>query len=311
MDKLYLGIDLGGTNIAAGLVDSSGEIIARRNIPTPTGSDNIVDALETLCRQLMTDDVSSIGIGVPGTVWPRGTVSYACNVGMKNVPLADILSPRLQKPVYIENDANCAALGEYHAGCGRGKSSLLCVTLGTGVGGGYVENGRLFRGFNGCGAELGHMVIDPSGEKCACGRKGCFETFASTSALINRMNAYISSNPHSPAAQIAAQSGVDGRTLFAAMDAGDLGAEEIYREHIRYITLGLTNLANIFQPEILCIGGGISAQGEKLLAPIREILEAEEYARDCENRTTLRAASLGNDAGLIGAALLERTENND
>lgn len=310
MNNTYIGIDLGGTNIAAALVSEDGEILRRLGIPTPWGADSIIKAIEQLCRELMTDSVSSVGIGVPGTVYPRGTVSYACNINMRNIALADILSSALGLPVYLENDANCAALGEYFAGCGKGASSLLCVTLGTGVGGGFVESGRLFRGFNGCGAEMGHMVIDPHGEKCACGRAGCFETYASVSALIKRCRDYISVHPSSPMALLAAKC-VDGSTVFQAMAAGDEGAKNIFKDYVRYLACGLTNLVNIFQPEILCIGGGISARGEELLRPVREIVLSQDYARDCPERTCLTAAKFGNDAGLIGAALLERTNTDD
>jgi len=310
MEKLYIGIDLGGTNIAAGLVTETGEILKKLSIATPSGSEAIVSAIEMLCRELMDENVSSIGIGVPGTVWPRGTVSYACNIDMRDYPLSNLLSEKLSLPVYVENDANCAALGEYLAGCGKDTSSLLCVTIGTGVGGGFVEKGQLYRGFNGCGVEIGHMVIDPYGEKCACGRRGCFETYASASALIGKCREYAENYPSSPMAKIA-ETGIDGRSVFDAMDRGDKGAAEIFDSYVKYLACGLTNLTNIFQPEILCIGGGISAQGERLIKPVRDIIENEDYARDCHCRTRIIQAQLGNDAGIIGAALLERTEKND
>jgi len=310
MDKLYIGIDLGGTNIAAGLVHKNGTLLKKLSIPTPIGSESIISAIESLCLELMDDGVSSVGIGVPGTVWPKGCVSYACNIGMKDIPLAEILSRKLNLPAYVENDANCAALGEYYAGCGKGSSSLLCVTIGTGVGGGFVDNGRLYRGFNGCGVEIGHMVIDPNGEKCACGRRGCFETFASVSALIRNCEKYADNHPHSALAELSSE-GIDGKTVFRAMDMGDEGAKEVFENYIRYLACGLTNLVNIFQPEILCIGGGISAQGERLLRPVRDIINNEDYARDVPLRTVITAAKLAGDAGIIGAALLERTEKND
>ncbi len=172
-----------------------------------------------------------------------------------------------------------------------------------------MEEGRLFRGFNGCGAEMGHMVIHRGGRECACGRRGCFETYASVTALIDACRTYIAEAPGSACAYIAARQGkVDGHTVFLAMDAGDAGAEEIFRRYTADLACGLTNLVNIFQPEILCIGGGISARGERLLSPVREIVNRENYARDCPARSTLTAAKLGGDAGIIGAALLEKSE---
>jgi len=310
MEKLYLGVDLGGTNIAAGLTDSAGTLLKKESVPTPRGTEQIVEAITGLCDRLTGGETAaSLGVGVPGTVWPKGTVSYACNIDMKKVPLEEMLREKLRLPVHVENDANCAALGEYFAGAGKGAASLLCVTLGTGVGGGFVENGRLFRGFNGCGAEMGHMVIRIGGKECACGRRGCFERYASVTALIEGCLAYIAEAPGSACAQIAARQGkVDGHTAFLAMEAGDAGAEAVFQHYVTDLACGLTNLVNIFQPEVLCVGGGISARGETLLAPVREIVERENYARDCPARFTLTAAKLGGDAGIIGAALLERAE---
>ncbi|MGE4353251.1 MAG: ROK family protein [Oscillospiraceae bacterium] len=313
MSNLHIGVDLGGMKIAAGIVSDHGELITKSSMKTPRGAENIADAIYNCAMLAMDlasidiDDVSTVGVGVPGTVFPRGNISFACNIGLKSTPLADMLESRFERPVFLENDGNCAAAGEYLAGSGVGSRSLLAVTLGTGIGGGYVENGRLFRGFNGCGAELGHMVIVHGGRECSCVRRGCFEAYASVSALISMLRDYIENYPLCPCAVLSRERGVvDGHTVFLAMDAGDSGAKELYQRYISYLACGVTNLVNIFQPEIVCLGGGISARGERLLAPVREILMREDYARDCAERTKLVAALLGNDAGIIGSALLHK-----
>ena len=316
-EKLYLGTDVGGTNIVAGVVTSGGVLLARSGLPTPRSADAVVGAIASSCRAALAacgrsiHEIQSLGVGVPGTVVPDGTVSYACNLDMRDVPLAHLLSSRLDLPVFLENDANCAAVGEYLAGCGCGAASLLCVTIGTGIGAGFVEGGRLWRGANGCALEAGHMVIQWDGIPCACGRKGCFERYASTSALIARCRDYIRQNPGSPCARIAEERGaVDGQTVFLAMDAGDDGARAVFDAYTAALSCGLTNLVNLLQPQVLCLGGGISAQGERLLAPVRKQVLAEDYARDCPARVTVLPAALGNDAGIIGAALLGTLREN-
>ena len=313
MEELHIGVDLGGMKISAGIVTDTGVLITKASMKTPRGTNNIADAVfncATLAMDLAgikIDAVNSVGVGVPGTVYPRGHISYACNISVKNTPLADILEKRFKKPVFLENDGNCAAAGEYFAGCGVGSKSLIAVTIGTGIGGGFVENGRLFHGFNGCGAEFGHMVIVHGGRECGCARRGCFEAYASVSALISMLREYIENYPLSQCAVITRERGVvDGHTAFLAIDAGDSGAKEVYNRYISYLACGVTNLVNIFQPEVVCLGGGISARGERLLAPVREIFQRENYAKDCAEETRLVAALLGNDAGIIGAAFLHK-----
>ena len=312
-ERFYIGVDLGGTNIASAVVSDAGALSGKSSIPTPRGCNEIADAIARCCRMSMRaagiscGDVVSVGVGVPGTVDGHGNVLFACNIDMRSFPLAEALSSRLGLPVTLDNDANCAAAGEYLAGCGRGCSSLLCLTIGTGIGGGFVSNGRIFRGFNGCAPEVGHMVIDFGGRRCACSRRGCFETLASASALERMTREYIAEQPDSICAAIAAGRGrVDGRTIFAAMDSGDAGARDVFRRYAEYLACGVTNLVNIFQPELVCLGGGISAQGERLIAPVRGIVEAEDYARVGARRTKIVCASLGNDAGITGAALMGR-----
>lgn len=309
----YIGVDLGGTNLVAAAVTPEGQLLSRQSVPTPKGAEAILDAMAQVCRGaaagagLALEDAISVGVGSPGIANAEtGVIEYSCNLGFHDVPLAGMLSQRLEDlPVLVENDANAAALGEYIAGAGRGSRSLVAITLGTGIGGGVVEDGRLLVGHNYAGAELGHFVIAMGGEPCGCGRRGCFEAYASATALIRQTRRAMEAHPESLLWQVAGSlEAVTGRTVFDAREQGDETAEAVFRFYCQALGCGLTSIVNIFQPEVVCIGGGICAQGEVLLAPVREILDREDYARDCPRRTRLVTAVLGNDAGLIGAALL-------
>ncbi len=309
----YMGIDLGGTNLVAAIVTKDGQILSKCAVPTPKGADAVVDAMAQLCQKaageagLTLQDVASVGIGSPGIANPvSGVVEYSCNLDFYDVPLVELLSKRLDgKKVLLENDANAAALGEYAAGAGRGSRSLVAITLGTGIGGGVVEDGKLLVGHNYAGAELGHFVMVMNGEPCSCGRKGCFEAYASATALIRETRRAMQANPDSKLWQVAGDlEHVNGRTVFDARELGDDAAEGVFQRYCEALACGLASMINIFQPEVLCVGGGICAQGEVLLGPVRQIVEREDYARASSSRTRLVTAQLGNDAGLIGAALL-------
>ena len=311
----YLGIDLGGTNVAAAVVDETGKILGRTSLPTPRGVEAVADRMaEAACTAadnagIPWEQVSSVGVGSPGAIQPEtGVVKYWSNLDFEDVPLADLLAARLDKPVLLENDANAAALGEYAAGAGKGSSSMVAITLGTGVGGGAVLGGKLYTGFNYAGMEVGHFVIEHGGRRCTCGRRGCFEAYCSATALIRRTRELMEQNPHSLLWALAAGNldQVDGRTPFEGAGRGDSTALQIIDEYISYLGCGVTSLVNLFQPEVFCIGGGPSAQGENLIGPVREILQREDYARNQTHRTKLVRALLGNDAGLIGAALLSQ-----
>lgn len=311
----YLGIDLGGTNVAAAVVDETGKILGRTSLPTPRGVEAVADRMaEAACTAadnagIPWEQVSSVGVGSPGAIQlETGVVKYWSNLDFEDVPLADLLAARLDKPVLLENDANAAALGEYAAGAGKGSSSMVAITLGTGVGGGAVLGGKLYTGFNYAGMEVGHFVIEHGGRLCTCGRRGCFEAYCSATALIRRTRELMEQNPHSLLWALAAGNldQVDGRTPFEGAGRGDSTALQIIDEYISYLGCGVTSLVNLFQPEVFCIGGGPSAQGENLIGPVREILQREDYARNQTHRTKLVRALLGNDAGLIGAALLPR-----
>lgn len=310
----YLGVDLGGTNIACAVVTKEGDLLGKSSIPTalPGSPDSIARRIADCCQLAVEatgctmNDIASVGIGTPGIANSRdGIVEYSCNLDFHNTPLSQLVGALLHKDVFLENDANAAALGEFVAGSGRGSDSLVAITLGTGVGGGVVMNGHLLTGFNFAGAEIGHFVMVQDGEPCGCGRRGCFEAYCSATALIRQTRRAMKATPDSLMWQEApAMEQVSGRTAFDAMRLGDKAAKQVVDQYIRYLACGLTSIINIFQPEVLCVGGGICNEGETLLAPVREIFDREDYARDCRRRTSIVRATLGNDAGIIGAALL-------
>ncbi|MCI1965824.1 MAG: ROK family glucokinase [Oscillospiraceae bacterium] len=310
----YLGIDLGGTNIAAGVVDEEYRIIARakRKTSVPCEPSEICGqlaetALEALKNAgLSVDDIPYVGIGTPGTVdRERGVVEYSNNLYFKNLELKKLLSDRLQKNVILENDANAAAFGEYKAGALKGAENALAITLGTGVGSGVIIGGKIYSGSNYAGGELGHTVIVAGGRPCTCGRKGCWEAYASATGLIAMTRDAMRKNEDSMLWELAgALEKVDGRSAFEAMRAGDRTGKEVVDRYVFYLACGLTNCVNIFQPDILCVGGGVSNEGESLLEPLRKIISVENYARNSSHQTVICRAQLGNDAGILGAALL-------
>lgn len=307
----YVGIDLGGINVAAALVSEDGTILARRSCPTPRGAEAVADAIAAQVRGVLEqnagEQVTYVGLGSPGTIDPEaGVVEYWSNLDFRHVPLAAMLQERLGLPALMENDANCAALGEFVAGAGRGSRSMVVITLGTGVGGGAVLDGRLYTGTNYAGLEVGHFVIEHGGRRCTCGRAGCFEAYCSATALIAQARLAMEQAPQSLLWKLAGDlEHVDGKVIFEAQAQEDETAIQVLREFTDYLGCGVASLVNIFQPEVFCIGGGISNAGEALLAPVRAILDREDYARHNKRRTRLQRAQLGNDAGLIGAAMLK------
>ncbi len=313
-----LGIDLGGTNIVAGVVNDGYEIISKASCKTnlPRPAEEICDsmaqvALEALSQAGLTlEDVSSVGIGVPGAVNPvKGTVVYSANLLFRNCSIADLMKERLNCKVVIENDANAAAYGEFLAGSAKGSVNAVAITLGTGVGGGLILNGKIFGGSDFGGAELGHVVIEKGGRQCGCGRKGCWEAYSSATGLINMTKDAIRAEDPEKSYMLKAIGGdinkVSGRTAFDAMRAGDPTAAAVVDEYIDYLACGVANMLNIFQPDVLCIGGGVSKEGDYLIKPLNEKIKQEIYTKDGVFETKICAATLGNDAGVIGAAFLE------
>ncbi|MCL2487619.1 MAG: ROK family protein [Oscillospiraceae bacterium] len=309
-----IGIDLGGTNIAAGVVNDKFEIIGSAKCKTalPRPAEAIIADMARVAREaaaaagLDWDQIAGVGVGCPGTCnQENGLVEYSNNLRFDHVPLKAMLEELLGKPVAVDNDANVAALGEAVAGAAKGAAAAVCVTLGTGVGGGIIIDGKIYSGSNYGGAELGHTVVTVGGEECTCGRKGCWEAYASATALISQTRRKMEQYPGSLMWQLT-ESGrrISGRTAFDAMRAGDPAGTQVVEEYIYYIACGLINIINIFQPEILCIGGGICNEGETLTRPLMKWIEAERYTRYAEKQTRLCIAALGNDAGIIGAAAL-------
>ena len=313
----YLGVDLGGTNIAVGLVDENFKIVLKDKVPTGASRpvSDIMDDMAALCKSIVEragvsfDEVESAGIAAPGSIDPKtGYVRYANNIKMTNYPIADEFKSRLPvKKVFLENDANAAALAEAKAGAGKGCSDLVMITLGTGVGGGIVIDGKLYSGFNYSGAELGHTVIEVGGRPCTCGRNGCFEAYSSATGLINLTKEKMIDEIDSIMWELAKDNleNVNGRTAFDAAKKGDTAAKEVVDMYIKYLACGLTNMVNIFQPQVLCIGGGVCGEGDYLLKPLIKTIRRWEYGGATQtNFSQIKIAELGNDAGIIGAAVL-------
>ena len=308
----YMGIDLGGTNIKAGVVDDAFRIIGRAKAKTgiPRPAEEVMDAMAECAKAAAADagvpweQIRQVGIGVPGTANEEtGVVEYANNLLFENVPMREYLQKRLHKEIDITNDANAAALGEVLAGAARGASNAVAVTLGTGVGGGIIIDGRLFTGFHYGGAELGHMGIVLGGRKCTCGRRGCLEAYASATGLIRSTKEAMEAFPDSLMWELARENGgnVSGRTAFLAAGRGDAAAQAVVNDYIQHLGYGLASIINI-----LVIGGGVSNEGENLLRPLVECVRPQLYIRTPEKQTRIVLATLGNDAGLIGAAFLSR-----
>lgn len=312
----YIGIDLGGTNIAIGIVDEKFNIIKKGSTPTKAKRhmDEIMDDMAALCAKLTkeagltVDDIVSAGIAAPGSADPdTGIIGYANNLPMVNYPICKKLQERFPvKNAYLENDANAAALGEALAGENRSSKYFLMLTLGTGVGGGIILDNKIYSGNRHVGGELGHMVIEKDGRPCSCGRKGCFEAYSSATGLVNMTKEKMLERPDSLMWKECGGNieNVGGRTAFNAMKAGDKAAKEVTDMYISYLACGVTNMINIFRPEVLCIGGGVCNEGATLMDPVIEIANRESYGGEGSLCTNICRASLGNDAGIIGAAAL-------
>lgn len=315
-----IGIDLGGTNIAVGVVDDSnfkivGEGKVKTNAPRPVEEicDDIVKAVNLALAdaKLSLDDVGVIGIGCPGAIDNKnGIITYSNNLEFFNAPITDILYNKLGKKVLVDNDANVAALGEMIAGAGKGCKDFVAITLGTGVGSGVIVDGKMLYGHNGMAGELGHTVIKFDGERCTCGRKGCYEAYASATALIRQTKDRMKKSIDSKMWDIVDGNidAVNGRTAFDAMRADDVAGTEVVDEYCRYIAVGLINIINTFQPQIICIGGGISKEGDNLLSRINKTVKSEVFTKSDVPQTKIKVATLGNDAGIIGAAMLDTME---
>lgn len=296
-----IGIDLGGTNTVAGLVDENGQILDRESRKTnlPTDLKRIVADIVALTHGLLArnglskEEIASVGVGVPCTANKKtGWMEDAHHLGFAGGPLVAPLMEQLDIPVFIENDANAAALGEWK-GCGYEADSFILVTLGTGIGGGILLGGRLITGVNHAAGELGHMTIAMDGEPCGCGRNGCFEAYGSASALIRH------------ARDATGEDITEAKEVFARALAGEQVFVRVLDEYTTHVAVGLANLINIFGPEYICLGGGVSHAGDALLLPVREKTYQLMFAKAAEQKTQIILAKLHNDAGILGAALLD------
>ena len=310
-----LGIDLGGTNIVAGVVDENFNIVAtaKRKTNCPRPADEILDDMAAVALEaveaagLKKEDIEAAGVGSPGAIDPvNGVVCFSNNLEFYNVPMAEMLKERTGFDFYLENDANAAAYGEYIAGAGKGTNNFMMITLGTGVGGGIIIDGKLYSGSNYAGAELGHVVISMDGEMCSCGRQGCWEAYASVTALIRQTKQAMIKYPESIMWKLCGNdiNAVNGLTAFEAMRQGDSAGKAVVDKYIYYIAVGIANNINIFQPDVICIGGGVSKEGDNLIIPIKEFVNGDNFARNIDKKAEIKTATLGNDAGIIGAAYL-------
>lgn len=316
----YIGVDVGGTNIACGIVDDEMNIIARSKVKTnsrgkdgePPGYEEILDEVKHVvnlaCDEagIASSAAHSIGIGCPGTCDnERGIVEYANNLGFNNSPLKVDMEKAFGVPVYLENDANAAAFGEFVAGAAKGSKNAVVITLGTGVGAGIIIDGKIYRGSNCAAGELGHMVIVMDGLPCTCGRRGCFEAYCSAKGLIHMTTQASELNPESIMTGMIHEDGkISARTAYKALKAGDPVGKAVTDQYVKYLACGIANTINIFQPDILCIGGGVCNEGDTLLLPLKAAVAERVYTKNSAKNTEIVICSLGNDAGIIGASML-------
>ncbi len=313
---MYLGIDVGGTNLVAGLVDREGQIGGKVSLPVDRSWDGeeLVSRLADLASQALETarcplgELEGVGVGVPGLVDNKaGVVVTTPNMSFRNTPFRALFQQKLRVPVSLGNDADCAAAGEYWAGAAKGRDPVLVITLGTGIGGGLVRGGKLYVGFGGAGLEVGHMVTHPEGELCGCGNRGCWERYGSATALIQQTRAAMQQDRNSALWTVCGGdlNKVEGRTPFQAARQGDATALRVLEQYRRELSYGLISLCNILFPEVICLGGGVSAADrDLLLEPLEKLVHA-----GCFNQSVLPKlvrASLGNDAGVVGAAMLCR-----
>lgn len=311
---MYVGIDIGGTNLVAAVIGKAGQIISKSSRPVnhEWSAEELCDEIAHLGQQAATcggiklEEIQAVGIGLPGLVDNEsGMVIQTPNMPFCNTPLRELFQKQWNVPVYLGNDSNCAAIGEYWAGAAKGCDSVVMITLGTGIGGGLIVNGKLHTGFANSAMEVGHMIIHPFGNLCGCGNRGCWEQYGSATALIRIAKTEMDRNKDSLLWELCEGDihNVEGRTPFQAARMGDKTAKQVLSTYLSGLSIGIINLVNILQPEIICLGGGISnAEDELLLTPLRYMVDQGIFDKKAGVR--IEKASLGNDAGVIGAAML-------
>ncbi len=306
----YVGIDIGGTTVKGMIADEKGNVICENYVDTVKGgeglTENVVNLVDILLKQsgLKKADIAGIGMGSPGLInSEEGKIVFAGNLQIHDYPLADKVKEKTGIPVKITNDANAAALGEAKFGAAKEYSDSIFITLGTGVGGGVIINGKLYEGYKSAGTELGHMVIQKDGEQCSCGRKGCFEAYGSATALIRKTKEVMKEHTDSLMWSKYNLETVCGKTPFDFCDS-DKYAKEIVDWYVSYLACGLANFSNIFRPQVFLIGGGVSNAGDKLIKPLTEKFEKEIFGGNDYCPVVIKQASLGNKAGAFGAIAL-------
>ncbi|MFI6346994.1 ROK family glucokinase [Streptomyces sp. NPDC050560] len=309
---LTIGVDIGGTKIAAGVVDEEGTILDTHTVPTPSTAEGIVDAISTAVTAAgQGHDIEAVGIGAAGYVDDkRATVLFAPNIQWRHEPLKDKVEQRVGMPVVVENDANAAAWGEYRFGAGQGHEDVICITLGTGLGGGIIIGNKLRRGRFGVAAEFGHIRVVPDGLLCGCGSQGCWEQYASGRALVRYAKQRAQATPESAEILLGlgdgTVEGVEGRHISEAARLGCPVAVDSFRELARWAGAGLADLASLFDPSAFIVGGGVSDEGELVLDPIRKSFRRRLIGNQWRPHAQVLAAQLGGKAGLVGAADLAR-----
>lgn len=318
MEKLLVGVDLGGTTIKLAFINHNGEIIHKWEIPTDTsnkGANIIKDIANSIELKLLElnqnkDNLIGIGMGAPGPVDGKTGIIYeAVNLGWENYPLQESLSAATGLPVIVDNDANMAALGEMWQGAGAGSNNLICVTLGTGVGGGIIANGSIVQGVSGAAGEIGHLTaVVENGYACNCGKTGCLETVTSATGIVRVAMENMKEHRSSMLASILEREGaITAKDVVTAAEAGDSYAVAVLDKVSFYLGLTLANLANALNPEKIVIGGGVSKAGDILLHNVEKYFKQYTFSR-VRKSTSLTIATLGNDAGVIGAAWLVHTQ---
>ncbi|POX52924.1 glucokinase [Streptomyces sp. Ru71] len=309
---LTIGVDIGGTKIAAGVVDEEGNILSTFKVPTPTTPEAIIDAIASAVEGARAGhEIVGVGIGAAGYVnRQRSTVYFAPNIDWRNEPLKEKVEARTGLPVVVENDANAAAWGEYKFGAGKGHRNVICITLGTGLGGGIIIGNKLRRGHFGVAAEFGHIRMVPDGLLCGCGSQGCWEQYASGRALVRYARQRANATPERAEILLGlgngTPDGIEGKHISVAARQGDKVAVDSYRELARWVGAGLADLASLFDPSAFIVGGGLSDEGELVLDPIRKSYKRWLVGGNWRPVAEVRAAELGNKAGLVGAADLAR-----
>ncbi|MCL1823620.1 MAG: ROK family protein [Oscillospiraceae bacterium] len=311
----YIGVDIGGTNISAGAVSKDGELFFKKSVKTGKERNyneilqdiiGIIGEVRQEAEALKLGNAESIGLGCPGSCnKSTGVVEFAGNLNWHHVPLASDVQKATELPAFLENDARAAAYGEFISGAAKGLNSAVVITLGTGVGAGIIIDKKIFRGENFGGGEIGHTVISMDGPPCTCGRHGCFEVFSSATGLIRMTKGFMDRNPDSAMHKIAAEMGkISARTAFLAAKQGDSAGQSVVDFYIKALACGITNVINTLQPDCLCIGGGVCGEGDYLLNPLKEFVSKEVFTKNSAKNTEILICKLGNDAGIIGAALV-------